>query len=306
MNKILLSVSMGLLAGVCVAQIPMSKYVRTYTSSSRVRGFFFQCPTAFVVTHLQVPDEMNHGDYSVALYKMTAAPPAWSGNRAETAVAFASGVKSGDKYALKTPVLYTKGEWLGVLGSAGAAGGNSYGTANVSSTVLGAAVTLSRFLCQSPLGAAGNVNVSSEVNGPIARVRVYIGGGGSSGATGCAASNGTPRLMLCDTNPALIGKSFGLNMNSGGATNSGGLLAVGGGKVNIVVGGFGRLCVAPILLILPYGAGAIAAGPAGTDMLFPIPNNNSLIGVSLPFQGALKTTTGGIPLTNGFEVTIGK
>jgi hypothetical protein len=306
MNKILLSVSMGLLAGVCVAQIPMSKFARTFSSATRVRGFYFQCPNAFVVTHLQVPDESNQGTYQVALYKMTAAPPAWSGSRAETAVAFATGVKSGDRYALKTPVLYTKGEWFGVLGSCGAVSANSYGGANVPSTVLGVAVTLQRFLTQTALGTTGNVLVSNENAGAIARVRVYIGGGGSSGATGCAASNGTPRLMLCDTNPALIGKSFGLNMNSGGATNSGGLLAVGGGKVDIVVGGFGRLCVLPILLILPYGTGAIAAGPAGTDMLIPIPNDNSLIGVSLPFQGALKTTTGGIPLTNGFEITVGK
>jgi hypothetical protein len=303
MNKILLSVSMGLLAGVCVAQIPMSKYTGTWQHRNRVRGFYFQCPNAFVVTHLQVPDEQNNGDYTVALYKMTAAPPAYPAFRDVKAVAFAAGVKSGDKYALKTPVLYTKNEWFGVLGSAGDY--SSYGTANVSSTVLGVAVTLSRFLCQTPLWNAGNVDVSSSNAGPIARVRVYIAGGGSSGATGCAASNGTPRLMLCDTNPALIGKSLGLNMNSGGATNSGGLLAIGALKINTVVGGFGRLCVMPAL-ILPYGAGAIAAGPAGTDQLYPIPKDNSLIGVSLPFQGALKTTTRDIPLTNGFEITIGK
>jgi len=305
MNKILLTVSVGLLASVCVAQIALPKYVRTYTSTGAVRGFFFQAPTAFIVTHMSVPDELGSGSYTCALYKMTAAPPAWSGNVPVTAAAFAANVKSGTKYALKTPLIFAKGEWLGALGSGGT-GGNSYGTANFPSSVLGNSVTLSRFLCQSSLGSAGNVLVSSEVNGPIARVRVYIAGGGDSGSTGCVASNGTSGLALSDPYPAQIGKSFGLNMTSGGATNSGGLLAVGGGKVDIVVGGFGRLCVAPILLILPYGTGAIAAGPAGTDMLFPIPNDNSLIGVSLPFQGALKTTTGGIPLTNGFEITVGK
>ncbi|MDP6928288.1 MAG: hypothetical protein QF412_01175 [Planctomycetota bacterium] len=38
------------------AQIPMCDFTRTYTAN-RVRGYYFQCPSDFVVTHLQVPDE---------------------------------------------------------------------------------------------------------------------------------------------------------------------------------------------------------------------------------------------------------
>ncbi len=302
MNKILFGISVGMLAGVCVAQIPMSQYVRTFTSS--VRGCYVQAPVDFTVTHLQVPDELNQGTYNVAIYRMTASPPAFPRTFAVTALAHGKAIQSGNKFKLPNPVTFKKGEWFGVLGAAGTQSSNSYGTrGGTASSILGLPVTLNRFLMQTSIVTNGNGRGSSDDAGPIGRVRVYITKGPFS-CSFCPGSNGKAALSLCDTNPAIIGKRLGITMNSGGTTNTGGLLAVALLRGNTNIPGFGRVCFQGLVTVIPFGTGAIAPG-RGTKQLFPVPNTAALLGGSVRLQGALVTALAAPPLTNGFEITFG-
>jgi hypothetical protein len=316
MKKILLGLSVGLLASTSVAQIPMSKYVRTY-SYTHTRGYFFQAPVDFTVTELQVPDELNAGSYVVALYKMSAAPPTYSASRAEKPVFY--GYAKDAHTCLKVPALagsFKKGDWLAVLGGAGnetGTIGNSYGEAggHVSNmtNILGTPIALGvhRCLMQVNIGTNKGAGPISASGGSIGRVRMVVVAGTRKGASSCdycPSWNGQPSLEMSATHPAIIGKQARLLARSGGAANTGALLAIGTLRGNVVVPGFGRLCILGILTVLPYG-GAVVAGGVGTELTLGNIPAATPVGVSLRFQLALATATPTIPLSNGLELITG-
>jgi hypothetical protein len=52
---------------------------------------------------------------------------------------------------------------------------------------------------------------------------------------------------------------------------------------------------------------SIYCGPSnGTGLSVPIPGTSSVLGTKLVFQGAIATSAATIPLTNGFEIIVGK
>lgn len=63
------------------------------------------------------------------------------------------------------------------------------------------------------------------------------------------------------------------------------------------------MLVSPLLLLLPVGGGALPA--AGVPVSFNIPNQASLGGFKVVFQGAVGVS-GGLTLTNGMEWIINR
>ncbi len=314
MRNLLVCVSVGLLASTSVAQIPMSKYVRTFTGNV-TRGYFFQAPVDFTVTELQVPDELNKGSYCVALYKLTAAPPPYSGTvpAKPTFYAFVKDVHSCAKVPAAAGA-FKKGEFCCVLGGGGTEFGalsNSYGAnggANNPSAILGTpiAVGLQRCGMQINIGPTkGDGLMWSEVNGPIARVKMTVATGAGS-CDFCPPSNGSAELQVCATNPTIIGKEMKLEMKSGATSNTGALIAFGLLRVNVVLPGFGRLCVNGIKGIVGFGLGPIPNAATGAIVSLGTIPAATPSGVKIVFQGALLTSSRVPSLTNGLEIVTGK
>ncbi|MCA8957895.1 MAG: hypothetical protein KDC87_17600 [Planctomycetes bacterium] len=287
------------------AQIPLPKFQNTY-SGAATRGFYFQAPTALVLTHAQVPDETNYGKQIIAIYKLTSAPPAYSQTLDAKPAAYIDEIPSSTCWQLPTPVIYNKGDWVAVIGACGTTSGtvyNSYGTASFASEVLGMPITLQR--CGSQINIATTKGVLtgttsgmwSENAYQISRVRLTFAGSPSSCAH-CTPSNGTASLTLCDDKPAISGKTAGITIASNGASNTAVALAIGLGRANINVPGLGTLCASPIPLVV-YGLPAAASG--GTNYTFSIPNGSA---GKISIQAAL---LGGpsLALTNGLEIGVG-
>ena len=315
MRKLLVGLSIGLLTSASIAQIPMSKYTRTFTSTL-TRGYFFQAPVDFLVTELQVPDEAHFGEYMVALYKLTAAPPAYSGTVAAKPVFWAGSVKAHT--CVKVPAaagLFKKGDWVAVLGACGLETGgsvsNSYGAstgASNPSAILGTpiAVGLQRCGMQINIGPTkGDGLMWSEVNGPISRVKMTVAKGATS-CDYCPQSNGNASLDICATHPPILGKELKFEMKSGGTANTGALMAFGLLRGDVVVPGFGRLCVLGIAGIVGFGAGPIPNTPTGAILSLGTIPAATPSGVKIVFQGALATSSPVIPLTNGLEIVTGR
>ena len=289
-------------AGVIDAQIPLSTYTNTFSSPTATRGFFFQAPGPMVVTGLQVPDEIDARSQVVALYNRPAAPPQYPATSPATPVFFAA-VTQNDVIAVVPPVTYQTGDWVGVLGAAGAANASlhsSYGAGNFSSHLLGQPITLLRMVMRDNIGNNSGVgDISAEGTTSIARVRVFVRGQGQALTYGSSSS--TARLAVADPLPPSIGYMGGIHLMPGQAANAGGLLAVGSARASMPTP-FGDLLVTPILLTLPV-AGPIPA--TGTALSFHVPNNQALLGTLLTFQAAIAGPNT-LTFTNGIEWTVGR
>lgn len=313
MNASPLIISLGLLTSltsVATAQIALPKYASTYSYSGHTRGFYFQAPANFVVTHLQVPDEKNHGKQMAALYRLTAAPPTTIPTANDTPIFFKAQVPSNQLIPVVPPVIYKKGEWVVVLGSCGAASpqasNNSYAASgDFKSSVLGLPITLVRAGMQLNLEAvSGKGPIWGNPGGPVNRVRVFVVGHGKSELYGTGTGLGSipaGSLVRSDPFPPSLGKMAEMIILPGTTTNTGGLYTIGIVRSNINLP-FGTVLNSPFLIILPVPGGNIPS--AGTAINFNLPNTSSLSGQRLTFQGAVGVT-GGFTLTNGMEWILG-
>jgi len=305
--KVLLGVSLALLASAASAQIALPNYTSTFTSNA-TRGFFFQTPVPFVLTHVQVPDETNKGKQMVAIYKLTGAPPAFSASVNVTPLFFKTGVDSKQLITVSPALIFAKDDWVAVLGACGPNTGsvsNSYGTGNYSSSILGQPIKLLRCLIQTNLASvSGKYAMSSEGNGSIARVRLFVAGHGRAEKYGTGTGLGSipaPELAVSDPSPPSIGTTAAMILKPGTTSNTGGVLAISNMQSNIKIG--------PLtLLAFPFFTTLGVPGPipsAGSTIKFPIPNDSKLLGVRATFQAAVGVT-GGVTLTDGMLWTAGK
>jgi hypothetical protein len=285
------------------AQIPLSVYTSTFSSASATRGYYFQAPVNFVVTGLQVPDEMNAGAQVVALYRMTAPPPQYSASVPVTPVFYAA-ASNVDVIPVTPPVIYQQGDWVGVLGAAGTANAtlrNSYGAGNYTSRVLNNPITLLRFLMQANIGNNMGVgNVSAEGTASIARVRMFVAGQGEAVTYGTGA--GLNALLVSDPNPPSIGYNAGFTVRPATGTNIGGVLVIGTARANLPTP-WGTLLVNPPFLTAISLPGPIPIG--GLPITTMIPNDPSLSGAVLTFQAGIVDMSV-VGLTNGLQWTAGK
>jgi hypothetical protein len=285
-------------------QVALPAYSSTYSGSAR--GYFFKVPANMVVTHLQVPDEQNTGVQAVALYHLTAAPPAFSQTVSESPDFFASNVPSNQRIPVTgKAAVFVKNEWIAVLGVCGTgANKNSYAArGQFQSTCLGLPITIARCGIQTNLvSSKGVFGMWSEVNGSPCRVRMWVAGQGSHERYGKSSGiTPLPELLPSDPFPPCIGKKAELILKPGSASNTNGLLAISVLRSNIQVGGL-------TFLNYPFAAVQAVAGPipaAGTPVSFNVPNNVSLSGFKITFQGAVGVTSG-VALTNGTEWILGR
>lgn len=280
------------------AQVALPAFSNTYTGSAR--GYFFQVPADMVVTHLQVPDETKAGVQTVALYHLTAAPPAYNQTVSESPDFFADKVPSNQRIPVTSGGIFKKDEWIAVLGVCGSSANlNSYAAAgSFQSTCLGSPITISRCGIQTNLSTSKGVfGMWSEVNGSPCRVRMWVAGQGSHEKYG-KGSGTTPvsELLPSDPFPPSIGKKAELIVKPGNASNTGAILAIGTTRANLLIGNL-------TFLTLPILTTQTLSGPvpaAGTPVSFNIPNNASLSGLKVNFQAAVGYSNG-VSLTDGME-----
>ncbi|HHI79692.1 MAG TPA: hypothetical protein ENK02_06900 [Planctomycetes bacterium] len=284
------------------AQLPLPKYQRTY-SASMTRGYYFQAPTSFVITGLQVPDEKKIGKQNVALYRMAKRPPAYSQSISVKPLFFAAGVDSAKVIPVLPPVIVQKGDWIGVLGACGDASRlyNSYGAPKAPSRVLGVPFTMYRLVMQANIvGNKGVGKVSSEDAYNVSRVRMYVRGQGAAYAYGKTSAT-TPELMPNDSFPPSIQFVGGMDLKPIVSGAKAAVLLIGKNRVSAPTP-FGTLLVS-----LPPFAILFLPGPipsTGVPIRFTLPNDPKLLGVRLDFQAAVVTTTA--VLSTATEWIIGK
>ena len=126
MKKALLGLATCFVAASIPAQIDAGPFARTF-SSTLTRGYYFQVPAkiaAMIVTHAVVPDEKRTAGNKqiVAIYRLKAAPPAWSATVAVTPVFYKDGVDPNtpipvvDQSNNNAPLIYRSGEWFVMVG----------------------------------------------------------------------------------------------------------------------------------------------------------------------------------------------
>lgn len=167
------------LASTAVAQMPLPSFGSTYTNT-RTRGFWFQAPVNCVITGLSVPNEAGQSHQVVEVIDLLGAAPAvFPGTVTGNTLYYNNSTTTGTIIPVNIQV--AAGDFIGILGACTAGVGNtisynSYGTSTIpfTSDVLGIPTTITRFSSQFGIGGGGGNPVSSNTNGPLARVDVYI------------------------------------------------------------------------------------------------------------------------------------
>jgi hypothetical protein len=160
--------------------MPLPPFGSTF-ASALTRGFWFQAPVDLRIEGLRVPNEAAQPFQVVEVIDFgTTPPPVWSATGTGTQLFYDNASAAGTVIpcSLQVPA----GHCIGILGACTATVGdptshNSYAaTAGpFTSTVLGQAVTLTRFGTQSGIAAnGGNQPCWQEPGGNIARVEVFV------------------------------------------------------------------------------------------------------------------------------------
>ena len=304
-----LYLSACLIPSLATAQIAPSEYLRTF-SSTLTRGFVFQAPTNFIITGIRVPDEKQLGQQVVAIYRFKAKPPAYSRSVQSTPAFFKKDIASQTVIRVSPPLIIRKGEWLGTLGAcysktAPTRMANSYGARSFKSTVLGFPITLERMLMQKSInGNQGVGGISTEANGSLARVYLYVAGQGRSEAYGTGSTaTSAPTLRQNDNTSASINTLTSLRMLAP-VQNQGGLLVLGLGRLKLPTP-HGTLLIKPPFLGPFFSGAPIRLGKTGFDFSFRMPNDKNLLGGKLNWQTALIVAPK-LYLSNGLEQSIGR
>ena len=144
---------------------------QTGTFGPNVRGFWFTAPVNFWITGVDVPTSASTANFNVAILRLPATPPAWSGTT--NTFDILGDFRNQASAVTGLSIAVSAGDVIGVLGNRGDS--NSYGSQFVTN-ILGHSVTLSRFGSQAPLSSTptANLNVWQEPPGPISRVSLTI------------------------------------------------------------------------------------------------------------------------------------
>ncbi len=275
--------------------IPMPRHL-TYYTAARTRGYFFQAPVAFAVTGLQVPDILKKGYQTVALYRLQAAPPAYSKTVNVKPLFFKRWAKSGSYIPVVPPVIFNKGDYFVVLGAASANNSqvmtNDYGPAKPQVQVGGKTVTLYRCGMQASIAASSGPGANgvgplwSEVSASISRVMANI------------LVFQTPFPRLDTTAPPVLGTTAKLQLTANIPSTTLGLVLLGLGRAKI------STPLGTLLIGSPILTGMTVASGSGSLSL-PIPKNPVLAGGMVNFQGFAVALPANFGTSNGVEWVLG-
>ncbi len=295
-------------------QIAIPPFSSTFSSTSLSRGFFFQAPMPFVITGLRVPDESLNGTQNVEVFVMQSRPPTYSASASGGSAFYAANVPSGQVIPAAVPI--ATGQWVGILGTCGTTTMlNSYSNVGVfQSDILGAPVTLERFITQTNLNTSGGNQPYSASSTPVTRIEVFISGGMGFASTvpfglGCSATGGMPLTLAATpgTRP-VIGSAFSMDLTEIAPGTPLTFLALGFARFDPPIQFPAPVRIGCVTLV---AASASAAGVPGgaTSFTFPLPipagfTNNGLRlyaqGVAFPPPGG----PNGLVTSNGLNMTI--
>lgn len=291
-----------ILAASAGAQIPLPAQSGSFSSASATRGLFFMAPVPFTLVGVRAPDPNNTGIQNIEIYKLNAMPPTYPATATSTHIFFAVGQPSKD--ILPCSLFFNTGDYLAVLGGAGASTlFSSYGPANSASNVLGAPITLQRFLTQTSIITTGGNQPFSHENGSIGRIELYVAGMNAAidYGTGTPSSSTAVAPRLTTTARPILGQNAVLSLtnNDTGAIASAIALAIGRATIPFFNG---TVLINPPVYV-SFSLGALPVGP--TPLTIPIPNNPALAGSPpLDFQGFVVVGSS-LGMTNGTEWWLG-
>ena len=145
------------------------------TFSSMTRGYHFTAPVAFNLCALHIPPDANTGTQDIRVVRFTAgAPPAYAGTTTSYVTLLSvSGVASTTTVTCNIPI--NVGDIIGIYGSRSSICANSYGAANVATTIMGMPTILRRSGTQNCLGSTATwpLPIWSEVAFNIGRIYMF-------------------------------------------------------------------------------------------------------------------------------------
>jgi hypothetical protein len=152
----------------------MALPAQTGTFTGNTRGYYFTAPYNGQISGLRVPDPTNLNSQNVEIVRLAAAPPAFPETTNEFVSLFrATGVTGDGVIPCDIPV--AAGDIIGVLGSQGATGVNSYSASAAShpTTMKGLPVSMVRMGMQFNVATTPAQNLWRETPGAISRVEIY-------------------------------------------------------------------------------------------------------------------------------------
>lgn len=149
--------------------MPLPPHSSPFTGN--VRGYWFTAPVDFNITGLHIPTDASTAAQSIAVLRLTAAPPLYATTTDDFEVLFLTQNNPAEG-VIPVNIPVQSGDIIGILGQRGTT--NSYGPVGPS-TIYGQPVTLSRFGMQFPLTTTPPQQVWTENGGSISRVTMHYG-----------------------------------------------------------------------------------------------------------------------------------
>ena len=168
MFKLLLTcaaVALAMPAAAAVATIDLPGQSNTF--SSRARGYWFTAPVDFVMRGVLVPTDANFGPQSVAVLRLNAVPPLFSGTTNGFTVLHLTQNAAGFT-EIPLSLQFLAGDIVGILGVRDDV--NSYAPSGYVANLGGNAITLRRLGMQFALSGTAPRDIWTESGGSISRV----------------------------------------------------------------------------------------------------------------------------------------
>lgn len=164
----------GMAIGQTQIQMPLPAQVSTF--SDLTRGYWFTSPSCFTITAVQVPFDAAQGNQSIAIVRLSAPPPVFSGITNNFTTLFLT-QSNPDTGRLPVNIQVQPGDVIGVLGCreplGGGTGVNSYANSPSTSDINGVPVTIERLGMQFDLVNTTPQDLWTEIGGSISRVFLY-------------------------------------------------------------------------------------------------------------------------------------
>jgi hypothetical protein len=284
--------------------IQLPPYGSSYTYTPR--GLWFQAPTSFTISSLNVPNEMQFPYQSAWVFDMGTTAPSGSFHTTAPSVLFAATGSTAKPLLPASPISIPTGHYVAVLGYCHdmtyTNTATSYAVSNPpnATTILGYPVSLRRMevITTSSFppggsGVGGYFYASSTTTLPIGRVEIGVPGNTSSALPALNASGDSPYLggqpqldMAAGIPSATVGILFGAFQDwpAGVPTP------------------FGRLLIDPSSFLIAF---PVATGTASVQV--PVPQDKGFANLHLFWQGTVFDLNNKIfGMTNGIDWRLGK